>query len=303
MKTSRLSLLAAAALIVAGGAATFTYAAQGPGRVGGQRGPQGPNADATGQLGGGPGGAFGGGFGPGSQGQRPGGPGGPGGPGFGNGPGGPGGPGGPDLMRPFWNNEDLVAAAGITEDQIALLEASHAEARAALESAQGSVRTAHQAVREAMDVDAPNLDSVYAAIDGVAAAEANIKKIVAGHGVTVKTVLTEDQEAALRDYRQDRVPAAMQEARAAMEEFRALVKDLRADGSLSDADMATIDEAIKDLPQGLQQRIGRMRGQIQSNGLPDAPPDADAPGRPGRGAGPDARPGRGAGRLPALPES
>ena len=243
MKTSRLSLLAAAALIVAGGAATFTYA-QGPGRVGGQHGPQGPNAGAAGQFGGGFGGRF--------QDRGPGGLGGPGGPGFGNFPGGlggPGGPGGPDLMRPFWNNEDLVAAAGITEDQIALLEASHAEARAALEAAQGTVRTARQAVREAMDVDAPNLDAVYAAIDGVAAAEANIKKIVAGHGVTVKTVLTEEQEQVLRDFRHDQLPEVMTQARAELKEFRDLVKGLRADGLLSADDMAAIDQAIE-RPQG-----------------------------------------------------
>lgn len=215
--------------------------------------------------------------------------------GFGPGPAGPR-PGmgihrpmpGPHLVR-FWDNEELVVELGLTEGQIAQLEASYQTAKEVLQAAAGSLEEAHQALRAALDVDSPDAEAVNAAIDNVTDAHNERMRIVIGHRVVVKNVLTAEQEEALRNFRVERRPGPVSDQdRDRLHIFQGLVRQLAADGELSEEDWALINEKIAGLPEEEQARIRERIQNHMSQGLtpPAGPagPPADGRLRQGRRA-------------------
>lgn len=195
------------------------------------------------------------------------GPGGPGGgpgahphrPGRQGGPEGAGGPGfdGPlarmaRVMIPFWQNEELAAELNLDQSQVDQLEKSHAATKEGLEATDGSIEEAGKALKAAMEQDNPDAAAVNAAVDRLTQAMNEKAKIILGHGVVVKTVLTEEQEAALKE-------AGPKYGREHAEKFRGVVDEIRdtvANGGTLDDVKAIIEQS--DLPPGAKKLGVRM---------------------------------------------
>ncbi len=172
------------------------------------------------------------GFGP----HRPGGPGGPDAPGAPVAPGGPGGPGfgspldgamrkAQGIMMPFWENEDVADELGLTADQVDALATSHALTKEQLDATDGSIRDAAEALRDAMEVDNPEISEVNEAIDEVTAATNEKAKIVLGHAVVVKNVLTVEQLEELPGLMRDQGREIRELMRELMQDIRETVKN------------------------------------------------------------------------------
>jgi len=166
-----------------------------------------------------------------------------------------------DLMQmhrelvPFWEDEELVEAIGLTDGQIDLLEENLAATEAALEGLEGTVRDAYRALHETVKVDSPDIDDVNTAIDEATAARNELMKVLIGHRVVVKNVLTADQEEALREYRRERIRERLPEVLAALQELRSTVRELLSDGELSESDWEQINALLEDAPERAQDRI------------------------------------------------
>lgn len=124
--------------------------------------------------------------------------------------------GGPEhqLMKdliPFWENEELATELGLDEGQILLLDESLTNAKETLDGEKESLKTAMDAVRDAMEVDNPDLDAVYAAMDEVAVHKTTIAKAAAGHRVAVKNILTAEQEETLKEKRRELIKERVRE--------------------------------------------------------------------------------------------
>lgn len=105
------------------------------------------------------------------------------------------------MMTPFWQRDAIAEKLQLTEEQLAGLEESHAVAREELQATRGSVRDAMEAVKEELEKDNPDLDTVYELQEAVNAELDGKAKTILGHVVTVKTILTAEQEETLRELR------------------------------------------------------------------------------------------------------
>lgn len=194
--------------------------------------------------------------------RGPEGPRGPQGPG---GPGGPGGFGGPGidgalarataLMIPFWENDDVVEKLGLTDSQIQSLAESHSVTKESLEAGEGSVREAAEALREEMERDNPDLTTVNDLVDTVTEASNEKSKLILGHAVVVKNVLTEEQEELLKDHARGAREEHGPEARRLMQEAREIVQG---GGTLDDV-IALIEGS--ELPDNAKDRLIKMAEQ------------------------------------------
>jgi len=131
--------------------------------------------------------------------------------------GGPGGPGGEfrgpgkDLRRPhhdliaFWDKEGIAEALELDQSQIDQLEASLESTKASIEGEKEILKDAMDNLRDLMEVDNPDLDAVYAALDEISASKTVIAKAHTGHRVAVKNILTAEQEDILRELVKDHV--------------------------------------------------------------------------------------------------
>lgn len=177
------------------------------------------------------------------------GPGGPDGPGFGGprppfGPGGPGGPGGPladaaRIMFPFWEDADVVAAINLTDEQIAALKTSQDLAKEELDSTKGSIEDAGKAIHEEMQKDNPDLATVTTLTDNMTKAINEKTKVVLGHAVTVKTVLTAEQEEGLKDAVRD----SIEKRRDSFGDLRSQIRETLQNGGTIDDVKALVEDA------------------------------------------------------------
>lgn len=174
----------------------------------------------------------------------------------------------------FWDDEELVDAIGLTDEQVNLLQKSYDETEKALEGFEDETPADyHNAIKEALDADAPDLAEVNAAIDAMTDSQNAKMKALLGHRVVVKNVLTEEQEQELQDYRRDRVRDNRDQMRQAIREVRDLVRDLAKDG-LSEEDQAEIDAALEDLEPQVRERVENRLERIEQRlqgGAPAAP--------------------------------
>lgn len=154
------------------------------------------------------------------------------------------------LLFPFWEKEEVAQELQLTDEQVAALSESLDILKSELEATEGSVMDAHKALREAMQVDSPDLNTIYELHDAAAEAKAEKGKIFLAHAVTVKNVLTEDQEETLKELRPRRPGREM--FRNVMT-LRGDIKDtIRDGGDIEDVE-ALLEE--RQIPEGIQDRI------------------------------------------------
>ncbi len=162
------------------------------------------------------------------------------------------------IKRPlaaFWKDAKVVEKLALTADQIAALDESLTLTKAALEDTSGSIRSAASALREELKKDAPTLETVYTLQDGLSYATNEKAKIVLSHVVTVKTVLTAEQEEALKKIRRNRALGAAK----VLSDLRADIREvIKADGSLEDVqDILESSGLPQDIKDGILARVAK----------------------------------------------
>ncbi len=173
--------------------------------------------------------------------------------GFGPPPRGPGGPGGGPLegaighamrsLHPFWDDDNLTTDLNLSVEQIASLEESHELTKTKLEETEGSVRDAGETLREEMQKDSPDIAVVNGLVDTLTEATNEKAKIVLGHAVVVKNVLTAEQEETLKKNARHGGPESAGELRQLLQEVRGIVHN---GGTLDDVKQAIDDSDLSD---------------------------------------------------------
>jgi len=182
-------------------------------------------------------------------------------------------------LLPFWQSPRIAEHLGLTDDQIAALEASFQAAITALEAQQGAIPEARKALREALAVDEPDLDAVLAALEALKAAEAEREAIILGHVVVVKNVLTAEQEEKLAALRRQQPPDLQEAIRRAMEELTPLVRRLLQDCEWTPEDGQILSEQMANLPPAVRDGVAPLLRQLvrrileECGGGPTDPPD------------------------------
>lgn len=193
---------------------------------------------------------------------------GPGGPGFG----GPGLPGldGPlakagKLAFPFWENDQIAEDLELTDEQIEALEESHEIMKEGLEASKGSMIDLGKQLKEEMEKDSPNAATVNDLLDQITAEGNEKARLLLGHVVVVKNVLTEEQEEALPDA----AKAVFREHRDDLSELRRDIRETLRDGGTIDDVAAVIDSY--ELPEPLGDIALKMTERIleHRNNRPD----------------------------------
>lgn len=178
-------------------------------------------------------------------------------------------------LFPFWENERVSKELGLTSEQTAALAESHELLRGQLESSQDSIKAAREALRAEMEKDNPDLQTVYKLSDAVAEAQNARKRLVLGHAVTVKNVLTAEQEQTLRDNAPGHARRRMGELSQMREEIR---ESLRSGGNREDVRAILSEHDVKGpmrdrLMDRLERRASRRPAAPPA---PPAPPAAEA---------------------------
>ncbi len=152
-------------------------------------------------------------------------------------------PHGPDAkaMFPFWHNDSVAEKLGLSEEQVQGLEESWQLTRDALESTKGSLLEAGEAMREELEKDSPNLDTVYALSDATTAAASEKKKIVLGHMVTVKNILSAEQETTLKEGARRFLRERRGDAKDIRREVRQILEE---DGTIEDVEALLTEKGI-----------------------------------------------------------
>ncbi len=91
----------------------------------------------------------------------------------------------------------MEEALGLTEDQVAELEAMHAEARDAMQAHREAARTARTGAHEAMMADSPDLDAFQAAMEEAAMHDVQATVAMARVHLQANEVLTPEQQETL----------------------------------------------------------------------------------------------------------
>lgn len=192
----------------------------------------------------------------------------------------PGGPMAAGDHTPFWQDDEIAEAIGLSPAQKLQLEAERAAFRERMEAHREAMRESAEARRDARP-ETPGtprpLAEVHADIDAASAAHAQRLKDAATHRQAMHNILTEAQREALREHMQANRPErpAMGRGLAAharpgagdpelMREVGALVRDLRADGGMSPEDWAKVRELLQDAPPEVRQRVREMRERMEA---------------------------------------
>lgn len=190
---------------------------------------------------------------------------------------------GPGMKHdPFWQNEEAVAYIGLTPTQVAALESTATATKEALEALKETSRDVRSLIREELESDNPNLNTINALVDEGAKQRSDRAKIGLGHRVAVQTTLSADQEVKLQEWREGR-----------REEMRGRAMEVRE--ALRDAETTEEAAAIleeMDVPEPMRERIlerFEQRGEKRGEGFaPEARGRAGRPNRPMPPLPPDA---------------
>src|SRR5690606_2080333 len=90
---------------------------------------------------------------------------------------------GPLMERfgPFWEDQELAAEMGLSEEQVEKLAASFEETKQALDETSGTLKAAHDELHDLMESDSPEADAVYKALDEVTRSLNEKGRILLGH--------------------------------------------------------------------------------------------------------------------------
>ncbi|MDX2177614.1 MAG: hypothetical protein SF028_14210 [Candidatus Sumerlaeia bacterium] len=210
------------------------------------------------------------------------------------GPRGEGRPGEFGKAAKFWENPEAVAFIGLSETQVAALAANFTTTQEALDALEGTTRDIRALIQEEMEADAPNMNTINALVDEGAKQRTDRMKITLGHRVAVQTTLSAEQEAKLKEWRE--------EQRESFRERGAEVREALRDAETLEEAQAILDEA--GLPPEMQERILDRWSQRHEEGAAPPAPGAKRGAWKGRGEGfaPQAGPRAGGRRgLPPLP--
>ena len=118
-------------------------------------------------------------------------------------PGGRGGMqrGGAENLGKFWENERVAEALKLSDEQTAELNASLDATKASLEAIKGDGKEAQEELRAELEKDNPDVTTVNRLVDQITASQAERMRITTNHKVAVQSILTADQEKALKDAR------------------------------------------------------------------------------------------------------
>ncbi|MEO8378019.1 MAG: hypothetical protein ABI579_10140, partial [Candidatus Sumerlaeota bacterium] len=184
-------------------------------------------------------------------------------------------------MFPFWQDETIAAKLNLTADQIKQLDESWTIAKSELESGEGSAREIGDSLRDELKKDNPDL----ATVDGIAdkfTSDLNAKgKAILGHAVTVKTVLTAEQEELLKDT----VHETLEGKREAMEDLREQIREsFQNGGKMEDAeaiiDSSDLGEPYQTIAKNMLHHVAEHRGPAGRRPQGPPPPDGDGDAPP-----------------------
>ncbi|MCC6545713.1 hypothetical protein IT570_00985 [Candidatus Sumerlaeota bacterium] len=178
-------------------------------------------------------------------------------------------------LFPFWQDADIATKLGLTSQQVSQLEESWTLAKSELESGKGDLRDIGKELREELQKDNPDL----ATVDGLAdqfTNDLNAKgKAVLGHAVTVKTVLTAEQEEQVKEL----VKKALADKREAMEDLREDIREsFENGGKMEDAeaiiDASGLGEPYETIAKNMLHHIAENGGPHgrRPHGPPPPPP-------------------------------
>lgn len=198
-------------------------------------------------------------------------------------------PGGPDQMGerlgqdfliPFWTNKEVAEDLTLTEDQINTLTISLEATLNGLEASKGSVKDAHKNLRAALDTDNPDLNQVNALADEIANAANEKHKLILGHMVTVKTVLSQEQETALKEARKERFKKSFKrggksKGGSEMSKFgdlRGEIRDIIRDGGdVEDVEALLLEKGVPE--EAMTRIIDNLRDRLANRPGFDASPN------------------------------
>ncbi len=179
------------------------------------------------------------------------------------------------VMFPFWENDEIADELELSEDQIDAMAESHALLTEQLEDTQGSIADAGGALKEEMEKDSPDASTVNELIDELTEATNEKSRIILGHAVVVKNVLTEEQE--------DELPGVSREL---MREFRGDLRDLRQEIRQTLVEGGTLDDVAAvidsyELPEPLGEIVYNMTERLLER-RESRPEDAPQKGQDGQ---------------------
>ena len=203
-------------------------------------------------------------------------------------PGAEGNPGGPlsaifpgaqQLMAPFWENERLAGELNLTEEQVAQLTAARAAAQEALVGSRETVAENRTALMEELGKDSPNLDAVLALHAELGADRELVTQVLLSHVVTVKNILTADQEQVVQRAMRNARPGGFGGPGApggpGLQLHTETIREmLQSGGTIEDVRAYLTEEGVP------AERIDQVVERIQQSA---AGPRADAPGRAAKG--------------------
>lgn len=180
-------------------------------------------------------------------------------------------------LFPFWQDAEIASQLGLTDTQVSQLEESWKLVKAELESSEGNLREIGEDLREELQKDSPDLNTVNGFADQFTN-DLNAKgKAILGHAVTVKTVLTAEQEEQVKGL----IRKALESKREALGDLRDEIREsFQNGGTMEDAeaiiDASDLGEPYETIAKNMLHRRAENHGP---NGRPDAPPpppvDAD----------------------------
>lgn len=211
--------------------------------------------------------------------------------------GGPGheGPGGhfAKQMIRFWENDRISGELNLTEEQVKLLDETHTRTHDAMEALRTDADKHREAVREEMDKDKPSLDKVNELAEQAGKFHEQRLKLMLGHRVAVKNILSAEQieklDEARKEFGRERGPKAFKEMR---ERFRAIESPEELEAALDQ----------RGVPDERRERIRQMWERMRNNQGGDefdGPPPPPRRGRGGKNGPPPPPPGED--MLPPLP--
>ncbi len=124
--------------------------------------------------------------------------------GFGRGPG--MGPGGPMGLNRIVNNPDMREKLGITADQSAKIRQQNSDFQKAGVMNRAKLQVAHMELNQLMSADKPDRAAIDRKLSEISAAQLTAEQTNVHHQLDMKTALTADQQAKLKELMQQRRP-------------------------------------------------------------------------------------------------
>jgi len=128
--------------------------------------------------------------------------------GMGRGPGmGPGmGRGGPMALNRIVNNPDMREKLGITADQVSKIRQQNLDFQKAAVMNRAKLRVAHMELNQLMSADKPDRAAIDKKLTEISAAQLTAEQTNVHHQLDMKTALTPEQQAKLKELMQQRRP-------------------------------------------------------------------------------------------------